>query len=251
MKQKLKLLLLPILVLSLTACGTSEKENVKTPVKKDNLKAAIEKTNKVQNYHMDYKIDMGVKSEGMEMEVPINMAFDIDQKSQVTKLELTMQMFGFKVSTTSLMDMKNNIMYTKDLEDENKWTKEKMEQNLDPNKLGNYSKATKIDSTEEEDHYQITITPQEFQKNLAALESNESNLNGIVISKDVVADVYINKKTNYVTKMEADLKDYVKLEDDSVEYTKLKFSMTFSNFNNVTVDPIDQKIIDNAVESED
>ncbi len=246
MKQKLKLLLLPILVLSLTACGTSEKENIKTPVKKDNLKAAIEKTNKVQNYHMDYKFDMAVKSEGMEMEVPMSMAFDVDPKSKVNKLELTMEILGIKVSTTSLMDMKNNIMYTKDPEDENKWTKEKLEQNLNSDKIGKYSKATKIDSTEEEDHYQITMAPQEFQTKLSALESNEMTL-----SKDVIADIYIDKKTNYVTKIIVDLKDSVKPENDGTEYTKLTLSMTLSNFDNVTVDPIDQKIIDNAVESED
>lgn len=235
MKSKLKLLLLPLIVFGLTACNN----------KKADLESAIEKTNKAKSYHVDYVIDMGIKSSGIEMEVPIKMGMDMDTKTQVAKMNMNMSMFGVNVDMNGYVDLKNNIMYMENIEEEGSWTKQKM-QNMTTNPVGKYSKVTKKDSTKEEDHYEATVTPEEFQKNLSLL-GESGTTDGMKLTKNVILDIYVNKKSNYVTKMEADLKDAIELEEN-VEYSKLKFTMTFSDFDKVSVKEIDKSIIDKAVE---
>lgn len=246
MKNKLKLLLLPILVLSLTACGPKSD----SPKGEESLKTAIEKTNKAKSFHMDYKIDMGAKSEGVEMEVPIAIGLDMDQKSNVAKLELSMSVLGMNISTTSFMDLKNNIMYTKQIGEEDSWTKQTLTNGYNSNMLGTYTKASKKDDTKDEYHYEVTISPEDFQKNLELLQTSGNSTDGLSLTKDVTMNVYVDKKTNYITKLEADLKDSVKLDDEDVEYTKLKFTVTYKDFDKVTVDAIDSSIIENAKSEE-
>lgn len=237
MKNKLKLLLLPLIVFGLTACGTS----------KEGLEGAIEKTNSAKSYHMDYAIDMGIKSSGIEMEVPIKMGMDMDTKTKLAKMNMKMTMFGINVDINGYADLKNNIMYMENASEEDSWTKQEL-QNMSTQPIGKYSNATKKDSTKEEDHYQVTVTPEEFQKNLSLL-GESGTTDGMNLTKDVTLDIYVNKKTNYISKMEADLKDAIELEED-VEYSKLKFTITFSEFNKVSVKEIDKSIIDKAVAAE-
>lgn len=236
MKNKLKLLLLPLLILGLTACGTTKQHDYKT---------AYDKTNDVKSLHVNYKIDMAVKSEGTTVEMPIVMDMDLDSNTKLAKAALSMKFLGVDVTVNEYLDMNNNLIYVESLEEDTPWTKQKMESFDTSKMIGSYKEAKKIDETDTEYHYQSTVTPKEFAQNLSLFGDMA---NDVALTKDVVVDIYINKKDNYITRIEADMKQAIEIEE--AEYTKLKFIITLSNFDKVSVKSIDQSIIDSAVEAE-
>lgn len=237
MKKKLKLLVLPLIIFGLTACGAN----------KQDLQTAINNTNKAKSYHVVYKIDMGISSEGMSIEVPITLSMDMDLNTKLAKAVMTMKFLGIDATVNEYMDLKNNIIYVENLDETNSWNKQKMD-SIDTSKaIGDIKGAKFIDETDEEYHYQAKVTPEDFQKNLELMGSDTTE--GITLVKDATIDIYVNKKDNYISKWEADLKDVIESEED-VEYTKLKFSISISDLNKVSVKSIDQSIIDNAKETE-
>lgn len=247
MMKKLKLLLLPIMILSLTACGTktdtknndNQTNNNTTP---NELQAMAEKINSAKSVHLDYKIDMAFKSEGIEMEMPVSMSMDLDNETKLAKAAVTVSILGMNITVNEYMDLTNNIMYLEDPEN-GTWTKQKTSPMSTSDMIASFANAKKVDDNDNEYHYQATVTPNDFQNNLSLAGSTTD---GLSLNKDVIVNIYVSKSDDEI-RMEADLTDSIELEED-VEYTTLKFTMAFNNLNNAGVKEIDQSIIDNAVE---
>lgn len=103
--KKIAVLLL-VGVFLLTGCG-----------KKDPFKTAQEKMRNLDNYHMTMNMTLGMKSSGIEMEIPVTMEMDADEKNKMAKMETSVSFFGMKMTTESYLDSrdeKKTIAYEKD-----------------------------------------------------------------------------------------------------------------------------------------
>ncbi len=67
------------------------------------------------------------------------------------------------------------------------------------------------------------------------------------IEKDVVIDAYIDKESNYITKIVMDLKDVMTVEED-VELTSATITITIYDFDKVGTITIPEEVIQNAQE---
>ena len=77
MNKKAKLILSMFTALFfITGCG--EKENY--------FETAKSNMSKLKNYSMDVKFDIGVKTDGVSLEIPVNLDCDMDIENKLTKI---------------------------------------------------------------------------------------------------------------------------------------------------------------------
>lgn len=254
MKTKLKLLLIPFLVLALTACG-------KTPEERFN--DALAKTDQLDSAHMDCKLNLAIKTQGVQVELPITIASDIDNKSSLSYMKLSMSLLGMDISVEEYVDSKNLITYSKT---DDVWIKEKLEDKefdlLKEFDIYSYTKLEEIkDKTQNDEYfYQVTYSKDmlmDLIKKLFEEQSEDSedmfNLDNFKLNSDVVFDFYVDKKTGYLTKVKSDLKELVSVsteEDAEVEITTFDIECNYSNFNKTNVTEIPKEVIDGALDSE-
>lgn len=260
MKKSKWLAALLVSVFALTGCGKTD-ENAS-----EVLDTARKQMNELSNYSMKMEMKMGVKAEGMSMEIPVVVDAKIDEKSGTAQMTTTASMFGMEISTegyTQVVDGKT-ITYSKgnyEFDGEEVWTKETSDE------VSNYSEfvaitefGTKIDKKKSDDknadHYQVTIS-KEKMKELMSESSNlmgdSMDMEGYDIKNDVVLDIYVDKNSNYITKMVMDLKDVISLEDMEVamEISECSLTFTFSDFNKVGTVTIPADVITSAIDQSD
>ena len=66
---------------------------------------------------------MSIKSSGIEMNAPMSISMDLDGNKELGSMEMTISILGMKMTSTSFLDMKNNITYEK-APGTSYWTKE-------------------------------------------------------------------------------------------------------------------------------
>ncbi len=245
--RKFKLLLLPLLILSLTACNKSPEET---------FYDAYNKTKELESLHLDFDIDMSIKSSGIEMNAPMSISMDLDGNKELGSMEMTISILGMKMTSTSFLDMKNNITYEK-APGTSYWTKEINSDNNSDIEF-NYANIKKIEEKNNEIHYQIMVSKEDLEKIFSTTDLEDAlETSSFHVSKDIEADIYIDKQNSYISRMEADLTGAITTDTNGcidkecdLEYTKLKISMSLSNYNNVTVNDIGEDIIQNAIDKE-
>lgn len=206
------------------------------------LKKASKNMSKLDNYAMNMKMDMGVKSSGVEMNVPVSLDAKVDQKNDITYMSTSVEVMGFKVTTDSYIDSRKEgetITYTKSLEEEDVWEKEvEEEEEANPSNIQELvTKGTKIEKKDSEDkntlYYQVTISKEEMTKMMEESAAGEDMTEGMEISGDVVIDVYIDKSEKLIKKMHIDFAKFMTVEDEEAELTKFDFEVTFDEYNKV------------------
>lgn len=244
MKRAKWLVALLVSVVALTGCGKTENAA-------DVMNKAGEKMKGLSNYAMKMEMEIGVKASGLEMTVPMTIDAKIDTKSETAKMNMSIEMMGMKISTegyTQTEDGKTTT-YTKEMMGDT-WTKEYSDDKTGYDEFtmiaDTFSKIEKKKSNDKSANcYKATISKEKMDS-LFATMGNDS-MEGYTIEKDVVIDVYVDKKSNYITKMVMDLKDAMKVEDE-VEITAATITITFSDFDQVGTITIPEEVITSAVE---
>ena len=96
--------------------------------------------------------------------------------------------------------------------------------------LKDYSNLKEIDENKTEYHYQVLLPA--------------SSLSLFNYKKDFIVDIYIDKKTNYISKIEADIIDGVELiNEEIIEYKNLTFVITYSQYNEIHMFSVPYDII--------
>lgn len=244
----------------LTGCGKQENAT-------EVLDASRKKMNELSNYAMKMEMNMGIKAEGMEMTIPVTIDAKIDDKSGISQINTTTSMLGMSFSTegyTQIVDGKT-ITYSKgsyELDGEQIWTKETSDQTANYKQFllitESSSKVEKKKSDDKNaDYYQVTIS-KEKMKSLMAESSNlmgdSMDLgDGYDIQNDVVIGIYVDKESQYITKLSMDLKDVLSIEgmEAGTELTEFNFTLTFSEFDQVGTLTIPEEVITNAQEESD
>lgn len=212
---------------------------------------------KLDNYEMTMTLNMGVKSEGVEMTIPINVSANVDEKNKTASMDTTIEMMGFKVTTESYLDMTGDktITYTKSVSDDDEWTKSEND-SQDISGISSIIKAgTKVTKkdTKEKDviYYQVTVSKETMEKYMKEMGDTEDLTETVEFNDDVVMDVYISKDKKYLKKIYIDFSKFVKIEDEDAEMTEFNLEISFDKFNKVGDIKIPQEVIDNAVEEDE
>lgn len=240
-----------IFVLALTGCGKDKNSG-------EVLNNAKKQMEALSNYAMKLEMKMGVKSAGLEMDFPIEMNIKVDEKTQTAKMDVQFEMLGMKISTEGYMQQVGNqtVTYTKEVM-EDVWTKEYSETSSNFSELKNmtkqFSNAKQKKSDDKEAYlYQVSISKEEMKNWMQSMDSVGSTEAGeFNIDKDVVMDVYVNKKTNYITKMVMNLKEAIKMTEEETQITNFEVIMSFSDFNNVGTITIPEEVVTSAQEEND
>lgn len=253
MKKSKWLIALVAGIFAVTGCGNSNKDYDTV------IDDARKKMEGLSNYSMTMEMNMGMKASGIEMTIPMTADMKIDNKSNIAQMNMSVSMFGMKVTTESYMDMsgEQTITYTKETLGEG-WTKEYSENATNFQEFTsiteNSSKIEKKKSDEKDaDRYAVTISKEKMQDLLSeSMGTMGSDTEGYEIASDVVVDLYINKKSGYITKMSMDLKDVIKMDESEGELTECTFTFTFADFDKLGTITIPEDVVANAVEeSED
>lgn len=215
------------------------------------LEQANKKMDTLKSYTANLEMNVGAKSSGVEMSVPVTMKLEMNNEKKVSKTEATISLMGMKMTVDSYTDMsgKDIITYTKNLGSD-EWTKSTEQNNDAMDQLFNITeKGTKIEKKKSNDknleYYQITVDQKTMQEILSGSMNAVGEENSYKIKNDVIVDVYIEKKTSYITKVSMNLKDAVAMEDNSAEVTAFDLTFTFSQFNQTSVE-IPKDVIENA-----
>ena len=249
MKKRNWFALLLVIGLTLTGCGKKENDS-------EIIDNARKKMNALSSYAMTMDISMGIKSGGFEMNMPFTIAAKLDNVSKNAKMDIAIEVFGMSIETESYVDAsgEQTITYTKEVM-EDAWTKSYSENTGGLQDFASITEnSTKIEKKKSNDktlaYYQITISKDKMQTLLNESMNAMDSTDAYVIEKDVVVDIYIDKKTNYITKMEMNLLDVMTIDDEDAELTEFKMSITFSQFDEIGTITIPAEVIENAVEEE-
>jgi len=248
-RPKVKLLLLSTLFLLFTGC-------FKTPEQK--LESAIKKTGELNSAHVEINMNIGVKSEGIGLEIPITMFGDFNNESKLSKMNLAISLFGMEVTTemyTDSRDENNSISYTKE---DDVWIKSTESILIDEDKTIEFVSVEEQETTENEYFYKATIAQADFEEALTQFELEDLDVGAYKFTSDIVIDIYVDKDTGYITKVYTDLKDIVSYEIEPVdgeeavetEITAFDIEIILSKFNETKVEEIPNEIIENAVDEE-
>lgn len=236
---KFKLLLLPLLLLSLTGCFRTPEEKVQD---------AFTKTDEASSAHTDMNINIGMKSEGIEIEIPVVISADIDNKTELAEMDLSVSIFGMKVSTKMYLDMKNNISYS---QEEDTWVKSVETDTVLPTTANfTFTNVEEQESTEKEYVYKVTISKETFMNMMGSLETTALEDESYEFINDVVLDIYVDKSTGYVTRIYTDLQDAVKYDVEDVEISSFNMEIIYSNFGKVSVTEIPEEVVETAIDKE-
>lgn len=246
--KKLKwLALVFVSAIMITGCG---KERTPEEVVDD----ASKKMNELSNYAMKLEMTMSINSSGIEMTIPITIDEKVDEDSKIASMNMTFEMFGVKMTSEGYIDMSQDqtVTYAKDfLEDT--WTKEYSANNELDDFVSITENASKVEKKDSEvknvEHYQVTIEKDKMQQLLNASMNTIDETEEYTVNGDVVVDLYIDSKTNYINKMEMDLSNSVSMNAEDVEITAFSLTITLSDFNTVGTITIPDDVVANAVES--
>jgi hypothetical protein len=227
------------------------------------LKKASKKMAKLDSYQMTLDFTIGVKSQGIEMEVPVSLENSYHSKSKASKMNISISVFGMTVSSEgyiSYSDDNKVITYIKDSSTE-EWTKEESDNTVDSQIVSDFiAIAQKIEKVKSDDKslkkYQIIIAKEDAIKSISSLTSLLSSLDMDIdeeyeVTDDIVIDIYVNKKSKYITKIAFDLTDSIQIKDADTENTSItKFTMElkFDKFNEVEEISIPEDVIKNAID---
>ena len=222
--KKIKLLLLPLfMVFLLSGCGENAIEKSKN------------KMDSLDNYKMNMKMDISLKMNNNEINMPIKFVSNIDQKNKTSYSKITTSVLGIENTSETYVDTSSNEKIISYAKNGNIWTKNEIDGKdeitlLNMQKL--IEKGTNIKDMKSTDknmlYYQMTVDKETFEN---AITKFGSGTNSFDVTNDVVVDLYIEKDTYYIKKMYADLGQVMKANNKNYSITKYTMEIIFSNYN--------------------
>ena len=219
------LMYLSVCLLMVTGCGD----------KKDHFEEAKKKMQELKSYSMEFSLIVGVDYNDIDMEIPVKLVSDVDVQNKKTKMTTSMKFMGKGTETISYIDAtdeSNIIQYTST--DDSNW---EISTSSNENQINNLVQASDLKQLEDEDDfyvYEAVINSEDVKEIINQTES-ESVTNDMDLTDNVTFKYFINKKSGYVEKITADLKDSIQIstDDDNVSIKKLNFEIIFSKFNEI------------------
>ncbi len=237
MKKVLGLFALFICILTLTGCDQKFDFNV-----------AKEKTTKdLKSVAMKMTMDLEMKQGNTTIAMPTTMNMDVDYVSNVAKMDVTVSVLGYTttVNAYSKKEGEKTITYTD--QGDGVWYKseEKVAGYMDMlDSLDNVAKVEQVDSDDKNCYmYNITLNKEEYSKLIEGMDGVEN----ISVDGNVTIKAYVDKKSEYITKMIADFTDTFKTNTEA-NISKYIFTIEYSKINEVGSVTIPQNIIDSAID---
>lgn len=259
--KKLKYLVAAFFIGAVTLTGCGKKETLKP---EDAIKKAQDTMKTAENYKMDMSIDVGVKGEGLTLDVNMKLDGTVDVKNGKSKLTMSASLLGEKIETEMYVDSKSEegkvISYSKNEDDT--WTKtvSETEESTDVSEAlmsiissGDNIKSVKADN-KDVNTYEITLSADKLASLMEmAGTSDISSIDTSIFKGDVVLKINIDKKTNNITMLYMDMKELLTSavnsdSDIEIEISKAEFTINFTDFNNAGSVTIPSDIIENADE---
>lgn len=247
-KDILKLLILPVIVLLLvTGCGNKE----------DRFETAKKNMQELKSYSMNVDVEMSMNMGGITVNLPITLNSDVDITNKMSKMVISGELAESNFSSTTYVDgtdENNIIQYSSN--DGTTW--QMLETQNNDNQVSNLVNPNNIKEikSDDKDHYvyEATLDKDQMSGILDRKLTDNDMMGSIDITDNIVFKYYINKKTKYVDKIVANLKDIMDVTDEEsgqkVKLTKLNFEIKFSNFNEVDKIVIPDDVKNSSIESE-
>lgn len=247
-KDILKLLILPVIVLLLvTGCGNKE----------DRFETAKKNMQELKSYSMNVDVEMSMNMGGITVNLPITLNSDVDITNKMSKMVISGELAESNFSSTTYVDgtdENNIIQYSSN--DGTTW--QMLETQNNDNQVSNLVNPNNIKEIKSDDKdyyvYEATLDKDQMSGILDRKLTDNDMMGSIDITDNIVFKYYINKKTKYVDKIVANLKDIMDVTDEEsgqkVKLTKLNFEIKFSNFNEVDKIVIPDDVKNSSIESE-
>ena len=259
MKKSKWLAALLVSVLMLTGCGktTSSEDAGKA------LDEANKKMEELSNYAMKMEMTMGMKAEGMTMEIPVVMNAKVDAKNKIMQMDGSVKVMGEEEtmeSYTQEVDGKT-IEYSKgisylDGEEVDVWYKETEEASVGYDEFISIAEnASKVEQKKSNDkntnYYQVTIAKEKMQEIMNSSSDLTMGEEEYEIASDVVVDIYVDKTSGYITKISMDLAKVISLDTEAqIEISEFTFTISLSEFDKVGNVTIPEDVIANAIDQD-
>lgn len=222
--KKIKLLVLPLFMfVLLSGC---EKATIKDTQKK---------MSSLDNYSMNMRMDIKIKVSDQEVSMPIKINSKIDKKNKISYSKVTSFQGNNQISREVYSDTSKSGILTLYSKDNDSWIKKEKDSKSQANLMNiqeliaQSTKSKKIESSDKNTiHYEVTIDKETFKESLLSVE-NTSNIFDIV--DDVTMEVYVEKDTNYMSKIYADVNKSVKAKIENANLTQFTMEVYFSNYN--------------------
>ena len=230
MKKFLSIIPVFLIAILLTGCGATVADT-----------ALIDEVNKkmetVESGEMKVKMDVSVKAEGMQIDMPVvmEMTFIGEEKAYVN---ISMSFIGMKFEAESYSVKEGNkyFTYSKSSEDE-EWIKEETTEPEQSNTddfltiLDGATNFKQIKSSGNVKTYEATLPKDALTKILSS--TSEAGLEFEVVG-DAIITFSIDTNTKYLTSITMDLKDALKMEEEGVDMLGgFKMEIEFSKLNEV------------------
>lgn len=225
MKKRGIIFFLLLLMMTVTACGTSPKKE---------LNQAISRIEKVENYKLVFTTDEKITVLNKQNRRKIVLTKEVDNENQVEKIMTKVTKGKDTYQEESYYQMKNQFTYYKDTIT-NAWKKEKIEDETD---LLDFSvimndkvKVEEVKSDKRlQKKYQVVLS-KEDTKRLFYRKLNDEYISMRVVDGATIY-FYINS-SDYLSHIEIDLTKQIDMRDPDSHCDKLKFQFEFSDYNNL------------------
>ena len=255
-KTKYLLMGLLISVLAITGCSKKNKLSVEETFKK-----AVDNVNSAENFKMNMAMNVGIKGEGLTMDMSIKLDSINDIKNGTNKMTMSMSVFGINKEAEMYIDSKSEsgkvITYTKDTE--GNWSKTVEDANANDDTdasiefLKNLDKNNGIKQLKADKNnynYEVTINAETLKSLMSQMNNEDTNDYADVLKGDMKLNVSIDKKTYNYSKISMDMTDMMKKSmgevQEGVEVTKAEFIINFSDYNNAGTVTIPEDVINSA-----
>lgn len=231
MKKINYLVLLLITVLCVTGCGEKTPEQL--------LDSAIEKMSKVNSYKS--KVEMEVGSDLFSQVINIEGEYAKNSSHEILKITLA----GNSGEQETYTIQKDDKFYTYTNINGKEWTYSvtdvNKEKNSNINNIASNYKSVKKVKSEKEGYTKLEVVLD--NSSLKDLIDEEESLDGIDITKDLTANIYI--KDGYIAIMKIDLRNTL-TDDYAEDITKYTMYLEWSNYNKVTEIEIPEEVTKDA-----
>lgn len=262
--KKTKYLIVGLLVSIFAITGCSKKNDLSV---EETFKKAVNNVNSAENFKMNIAMNIGVKAEGLTMDMNVKLDSISDIKNGKTKMTMGMNMLGISYETEMYTDTTSEsdktITYTKDTN--GNWSKTVTDTvDADTNSsteflknLADNDSIKQLKADKDNYNYEVTINADTLKSLMSEMNSDDTiaTVDTSALKGDIKIKVSIDKDTYNYSQISMDMTDmmkkYMKELQEGVEVTKAEFIINFSDYNKAgTVTIPDEALNANVIEDD-